>query len=139
MKKLILSFTLSFIIMGVEAQDVKFTQVDKYPKIEHEEINRPILIIKSGDTITNGGMAYAYFAKPPDRYDTVKVVMLFSDTELKEYEGEQMGIKYDYKDFDYSVRWRAGYAVIKNKARVTEYLDAEKKKLNPSIIVWMSK
>lgn len=73
------------------------------------------------------------------RNDTSKVILLFSDIELKEYETTlNVSAALTYKDFDYSTRWMTGY-LVRNYYTGTYYLDENKKRLSKNIIVWISK
>lgn len=66
--------------------------------------------------------------------DTLKVVMLYSDTALTEMVGtDEEGEEYEFLGIDEQCYWRHGYKVG------DYYLDADKKRIPDSNVVWMYK
>jgi hypothetical protein len=71
--------------------------------------------------------------------DTVKVVMLFSDTALTDLVGtDENGEDYTELGFDEYCYWRRGYAII-NPGKEIIYLDADKKRIPTTNIIWFHK
>ncbi len=76
-------------------------------------------------------------------FDTISVIMLVCDTSLHIYQTKSNFEGMDYYDFDNSVKWTFGYKVTESTyysiyGKYT-YLDADKKELPKSIVVWLSK
>ena len=77
------------------------------------------------------------------QYDTIPCVMLVCDTSLQVYTYPTTYMtNIDYKDLDYSVRWRFGYFVQVRSTfflKQGEYLDENKIALSKNKIIWISK
>ncbi len=133
MKKLLTLLLSLFLILKVSGQEVH--------QVEDIRMTYPIGIanpnkVDSGFDKGYYGTAMRVIAGPPDRYDTVKVVMVITDT-AESYIRDGMG---SYRANKNPLCYIAdGWAVVKNRFYTTQYLDAEKKKLSHNVIVWMAK
>ena len=95
------------------------------------------------DTI---GWVAGYYHKP--EIDTVTAIFEYSNSGLQEMVGSNNGIRYEYQDYDYSVKWMQGYIVREKKwldgtnigyKQATQYLDRNKQPLSKNIIVWQTR
>jgi len=66
--------------------------------------------------------------------DTIPVIILYSDTALTDLYGvDEDGMEYYELGFDFNTYWMRGFKVCNN------YLDADKKKLPNSYVIWIYK
>ncbi len=76
----------------------------------------------------------------PITLDTIPVIMLYSNVELQDFAQWNNGIeRNNVKDYDYSTKWMKGYSITRSDTWGSFYLDADKKPLPKSIVVWVSK
>jgi len=99
-------------------------------------------IYGAGDTIPTGYLTLGGHWRSdsmPTKYDTIPCIMLVCDTSnsLSDYVYSD-GTKVQYLTFISEARWMFGNFVINSGAIRGTYLDADKKPLEKSIIVWQS-
>ncbi len=118
---------------------------------------QPVRTITIGDTtgglLSSGGVADSAWlskhkliilgiatSRQTIKIDTIRCVMLVSDTCAIKYVNIEMAMYHGYPTYDYYTKWQYGYIIKKwyDWKSEYEYLDDNKQPMK-SIIVWMSK
>lgn len=69
--------------------------------------------------------------------DTIKVVMLYSDTSLTELAGiDEDGNEYTELGYDYNTYWKVGFIVLGWYYSDDYFLDADKKPIPKTNVIW---